>query len=107
MPSFEDMQRHYTSFTTIGSELKNESNLFVNETFKNGTTYRKGIIYDCTLKPIQEIEFKFLKTKTYFYAISMGILLSGAICNLYDRIAFGYVRDFIKLDFMNFPIFNI
>lgn len=49
----------------------------------------------------------FLKTKTYFYAISMGILLSGAICNLYDRIAFGYVRDFIKLEFINFPIFNI
>ena len=49
----------------------------------------------------------FLKTKTYFYAISVGLLLSGAICNLYDRIAFGYVRDFIKLDFINFPIFNV
>ena len=49
----------------------------------------------------------FLKTKNYFYAISMGILLSGAICNLYDRIALGYVRDFIKLEFINFPIFNI
>lgn len=49
----------------------------------------------------------YLKTKTYFYAISMGILLSGAVCNLYDRMAFGYVRDFIKLEFINFPVFNI
>lgn len=49
----------------------------------------------------------FLKTKNYFYATALGLLLSGAFCNLYDRIAFGYVRDFIKLDFINFPIFNI
>lgn len=35
------------------------------------------------------------------------MIFGGAIGNLYDRIAFGYVRDFIKLDFMNFPIFNI
>lgn len=48
-----------------------------------------------------------LKKKNYFYAISMGLLLSGAVCNLFDRIKFGYVRDFIKLDFINFPIFNI
>ena len=49
----------------------------------------------------------FYKNKTYFYAISVGLILSGAICNLYDRIVFGYVRDFIKLDFINFPVFNI
>lgn len=49
----------------------------------------------------------FLKTKTYFYSISLGLLLGGAVCNLYDRIFLGYVRDFIKLDFINFPIFNI
>ena len=49
----------------------------------------------------------FYKNKTYFYAISLGLVLSGAICNLLDRIKYGYVRDFIKLEFMNFPIFNI
>ncbi|MBE7074477.1 MAG: signal peptidase II [Clostridiales bacterium] len=49
----------------------------------------------------------YLNTKNYFYAISMGLLISGAFCNLYDRIAFGYVRDFINLEFINFPIFNI
>ena len=47
------------------------------------------------------------KKKDYFYAISMGLLLGGAICNLYDRIKFGYVRDFINLEFINFPVFNI
>lgn len=48
-----------------------------------------------------------LKTKNYFYAISMGLLLSGALCNLYDRLALGYVRDFINLEFIKFPVFNI
>lgn len=48
-----------------------------------------------------------LNKKNYFYAISMGLLLSGAISNLFDRLMFGYVRDFISLDFLSFPIFNI
>jgi len=26
---------------------------------------------------------------------------------LYERIYFGYVRDFFKLNFINFPVFNI
>lgn len=47
------------------------------------------------------------KNKNFLYAVSMGLVLSGALCNLFDRIAFGYVRDFICLEFMEFPIFNI
>ena len=26
---------------------------------------------------------------------------------MYDRIKFGYVRDYIKLEFIRFPVFNI
>ncbi len=36
-----------------------------------------------------------------------AMLLSGITCNLYERIVFGYVRDFIKLNFINFPVFNV
>ena len=36
-----------------------------------------------------------------------AMLLSGIGCNLYERIAFGYVRDFFKLNFIDFPVFNI
>ena len=39
------------------------------------------------------------------YWISM--LLSGIFCNMYERLTLGYVRDFFKLNFINFPIFNI
>lgn len=40
-------------------------------------------------------------------SISMGFIFGGSIGNLYDRIFFGYVRDFINFQFMNFPVFNI
>ncbi len=39
------------------------------------------------------------------YWVSM--LVAGISCNLYERIEFGYVRDFFKLNFVNFPVFNI
>lgn len=63
MPTFEEMQRQYAS--TIGTQLKKMSNMVVNETFTNNTTYRKGMIYDCNMDELEEIEFKFLKVKTY------------------------------------------
>ncbi len=40
-------------------------------------------------------------------AFTYGLLIGGSIGNLYDRIAFGYVRDMIYAKFIDFPIFNI
>lgn len=36
-----------------------------------------------------------------------AMLVAGISCNLYERIEFGYVRDFFKLNFIEFPVFNI
>lgn len=36
-----------------------------------------------------------------------AMLVAGIGCNLYERLQFGYVRDFFKLNFVNFPVFNI
>ena len=53
----------------------------------------------------EETEFKVVKTKTY--SAGLGLILAGAIGNFVDRIALGYVRDFIMFDFWHsFPIFN-
>ena len=46
---------------------------------------------------------KILKKKEYIW--SFGLILGGAIGNLIDRIAFGFVTDF--LDFRIWPAFNI
>ena len=36
-----------------------------------------------------------------------AILVSGIGCNLYERLNYGYVRDFFNMEFIDFPIFNI
>jgi signal peptidase II len=38
---------------------------------------------------------------------SLGVIASGAIGNLIDRIFLGYVIDFINPTFVNFAVFNI
>ncbi len=43
-------------------------------------------------------------TIAYFWT---SLLIAGIFCNMYERILFGYVRDYFKLNFMNFPVFNI
>ena len=35
-----------------------------------------------------------------------AMIIAGGIGNLYDRIVYGFVVDFIRLDFINFAIFN-
>lgn len=39
--------------------------------------------------------------------IDLFVLIAGAIGNFIDRIRMGYVVDFIKTDFISFPVFNV
>ena len=45
--------------------------------------------------------------KYYILDICFVMILAGALGNTYDRIANGYVTDFIYVSLINFPIFNI
>ena len=45
--------------------------------------------------------------KNPLWWITVAMIYSGAIGNMIDRIAFGYVRDFLSFDLINFPIFNV
>lgn len=48
-----------------------------------------------------------MKAKGKTYTIGFALILAGAIGNFVDRLALGYVRDFIMFDFWKtFPIFN-
>lgn len=42
-----------------------------------------------------------------WYRVGFTMILGGLLGNLIDRIAFGYVRDFVHLEFMDFPVFNV
>lgn len=43
----------------------------------------------------------------YTYYVATSLMVAGTIGNMVDRLCFGYVRDFISFDFIDFPIFNI
>ena len=46
------------------------------------------------------------RPKSWVFTIGFALVFAGALGNLVDRIFFGAVRDFICLEFINFPIFN-
>ena len=56
-----------------------------------------AVIFDCKTK----------LNKTKLYNVAYVFILAGAFGNAIDRTFLGYVRDFIKLDFINFPVFNV
>ncbi len=45
----------------------------------------------------------------WLLALSLGLILGGALGNLWDRVALGYVVDFISVHYQNyyFPAFNL
>ncbi len=47
------------------------------------------------------------KEKKYLpFSVTLAVIIAGAAGNLIDRIIRGYVIDFLKTDFIDFPIFN-
>ncbi len=48
------------------------------------------------------------KTRRFLpLSVSLLFISSGAVGNLVDRIRLGYVRDFIYISLINFPVFNV
>lgn len=44
--------------------------------------------------------------RSKFFGIGAGLFIAGAIGNMIDRLFFGFVRDFISIEFVNFWPFN-
>ena len=47
------------------------------------------------------------KVTTTLSGISIALIISGGIANMIDRIALGYVVDFLYFKLINFAIFNV
>lgn len=45
--------------------------------------------------------------KERLFGLALSLILGGAIGNFIDRLLFQFVVDMIRLEFINFPIFNI
>ena len=70
---------------------------------------KMGFFYLVTLIVVGYLVYMFQqeKNKTKLVGISFALILSGAIGNFIDRLLNGYVVDMFRLDFINFPIFNV
>lgn len=62
-----------------------------------------GVLVWYYLLKLKEGQNKYLT----LLSVAMGMIFGGSLGNLYDRVIFGYVRDFINFQFINFPVFNI
>ena len=47
------------------------------------------------------------QTLTRFEAFAAGLMLGGALGNLMDRLLHGMVSDYLRLLFIQFPVFNL
>lgn len=47
------------------------------------------------------------KPQSRLFRIALMLLVSGAVGNVTDRIFRGFVVDFIRLEFIDFPVFNL
>ncbi len=50
---------------------------------------------------------KFSKIRHPLFTVAASLVLGGGIGNMIDRVFIGSVVDFIKADFVDFPVFNI
>ena len=45
--------------------------------------------------------------QTSWCVVSLALVVAGGIGNCIDRLTTGYVVDFIRLTFIDFPVFNV
>lgn len=55
------------------------------------------------------LAYLMIPEKKRFFPLSAGLVFmtAGAIGNFIDRLRLGYVIDYLKLEFMSFPVFNL
>jgi len=74
--------------------------------FAHATTLLIWISVIAVLGILYEL-FKDISKYTLPMYFLCAMLTAGIFCNTYERITLGYVRDFINLKFIDFPVFNI
>ena len=66
------------------------------------------IVFTSILAVLSVAAWWFFARRDRFGACAFALFVAGAVGNLYDRIRYGYVRDFIHFSFWkSFPVFNV
>lgn len=104
-------------FTVIGEKLNFGANLFLTYNYGSAFSFIKaahGVTFVALLLSSIVITsfllYWLLKEDTNRLSIySVGLIIGGAIGNIYDRVTLGYVIDFIDVyaGRMHWPVFNV
>ena len=60
---------------------------------------------ECKVDLPLEHGFPTISESDFFFRLALSLQMAGAAGNLFDRLTFGYVTDFISVG--RFPVFNI
>lgn len=76
----------------------------------NGVNWFVPVVSVLTLGVIALIVFVIIKYRKLMHpliGVALAFITGGAIGNLIDRVFLGFVRDFIAVEFVEFPVFNV
>ncbi len=67
------------------------------------------VVLTVVILVVLALAYHAIPEKRRFWPLSLGVLfiIAGAIGNFIDRVRNGYVVDYFRLDFMDFPLFNL
>lgn len=74
---------------------------------QNNATIFLGVVSALFAVVMLTLNVLVIKGKNILYYISFCLVLGGDIGNMVDRFFLGFVRDFIQISFIDFPVFNI
>ncbi len=73
----------------------------------NGFTIAVSVFTVAVIALLIYVVIKYRRQASKLIIICLACITGGAIGNLIDRIALGFVRDFICTEFIKFPVFNV
>ena len=73
----------------------------------NGFTIAISVFTVFVIAILIFVMIKYRAHMTKLIGICLAAIIGGAIGNLIDRFALGFVRDFICTEFISFPVFNV
>lgn len=114
----DQITKYWARSALQGNEKKIVIPKLLSFTYLENTGAIWGIFRDKTIFLIITTVLAFILILYFYFKVPMEkrylpirlifvFVAAGALGNIIDRIAFGYVTDFIQFEFIDFPVFNV
>ena len=64
------------------------------------------VVLACAVTACIVVYLCLAKSRSRAFTVVLALIAGGAVGNVIDRVALGYVTDFVAVTFMDFPVFN-